>query len=172
MRRKTGVIFIVLIIAIVFGICTSFVLARDKSDNIDTFTPTPLVIETVSTDIVEPDINLSDDEIELIALTTIAEAEGECELGKRMVIDVILNRILSEHFPDSTYGVIYQPNQFSSMWNGRVDRCTVTDDVRQLVIEEAETRMNTYVIFFNAEDFSEYGEPMFQIENHYFSSYE
>lgn len=105
-------------------------------------------------------------------MITIAEAEGECELGKRMVIDVILNRILSKHFPDSAYGVIYQPNQFSSMWNGRVDRCTVTDDVRQLVIEEAETRMNTYVVFFNAEDFSEYGVPMFQIENHYFSSYE
>lgn len=172
MRRKTGVIFVVLIITIVFGICTSFVLARDKSDNIETLTPTPLVIETVSADVVEPDINLSDDEIELIALTTIAEAEGECELGKRMVIDVILNRILSEHFPDSAYETIYQPNQFSSMWNGRVDRCTVTDDVRQLVIEEAINRTNTYVIFFNAEDFSEYGEPMFQIENHYFSSYE
>ena len=112
MRRKTGVIFVVLIITIVFGICTSFVLARDKSDNIETLTPTPLVIETVSADIVEPDINLSDDEIELIALTTIAEAEGECELGKRMVIDVILNRILSEHFPDSAYETIYQPNQF------------------------------------------------------------
>lgn len=172
MRRKTGVIFVVLIITIVFGICTSFVLARDKSDNIETLTPTPLVIETVSADVVEPDINLSDDEIELIALTTIAEAEGECELGKRMVIDVILNRILSEHFPDSAYETIYQPNQFSSMWNGRVDRCTVTDDVRRLVIEEATNRTNTYVIFFNAEDFSEYGEPMFQIENHYFSSYE
>lgn len=171
MQRKKSVIFIVLIIVIAFGIYTSFVLATDKADNVEKFTSTPLVIET-SSEVVEPDINLSDDEIELIALTTIAEAEGECELGKRMVIDVILNRILSKHFPDSAYGVIYQPNQFSSMWNGRVDRCTVTDDVRQLVIEEAETRMNTYVVFFNAEDFSEYGVPMFQIENHYFSSYE
>lgn len=31
----------------------------------------------------------TDEEIELIALVTLAEAEGECEEGKRLVIDTI-----------------------------------------------------------------------------------
>ena len=33
---------------------------------------------------------LSEEDISLIALVTMAEAEGECEKGKRLVIDTIL----------------------------------------------------------------------------------
>lgn len=89
-----------------------------------------------------------------------------------MVIDTILNRIDSEHFPETAYDVIYQPYQFSSMWNGRVDRCEVQDDICGLVKEELEFRTNYDVIFFTAGCYSDYGVPMFQVENHYFSSYE
>lgn len=113
-----------------------------------------------------------EEDISLIALVTMAEAEGECEKGKRLVIDTILNRMDSEHFPDTVYDVIYQPYQFSSMWNGRVDRCEVRDDICQLVKEELEVRTNYDVIFFTAGCYSDYGVPMFQVEHHYFSSYE
>ncbi|WP_288878277.1 MULTISPECIES: cell wall hydrolase [Bacteroidales] len=112
------------------------------------------------------------EDISLIALVTMAEAEGECEDGKRLVIDAILNRMDSEHFPDNVYDVIYQRNQFSSIWNGRVDRCEVRDDICQLVEEELLSRTNTDVIFFTAGEYSKYGVPMFQLGNHYFSSYE
>lgn len=115
---------------------------------------------------------LSEEDISLIALVTMAEAEGECEKGKRLVIDTILNRMDSEYFPDTAYDVIYQPYQFSSMWNGRVDRCEVREDICQLVQEELEVRTNYDVIFFTAGCYSDYGVPMFQVENHYFSSYE
>ena len=115
---------------------------------------------------------LSEEDISLIALVTMAEAEGECEKGKRLVIDTILNRMDSEYFPDTAYDVIYQPYQFSSMWNGRVDRCEVRADICQLVQEELETRTNYDVIFFTAGCYIDYGVPMFQVENHYFSSYE
>ncbi len=120
----------------------------------------------------EKEEQLSDEDIALIALVTMAEAEGECGEGKRLVIDTILNRIDSEHFPDTVYDVIYQPYQFSSMWNGRVDCCEVRDDICQLVKEELECRKNYDVIFFTAGCYSDYGVPMFQVENHYFSSYE
>ena len=110
--------------------------------------------------------------MELIALVTMAEAEGECEEGKRLVIDTILNRVDSEHFPDTVYEVVYQPNQFSSMWNGRVDRCEVRADICDLVYEELESRSNYDVVFFTAGEYSAYGVPMFQVENHYFSRYE
>lgn len=112
------------------------------------------------------------EDIELIALVTMAEAEGECEEGKRLVIDTILNRVDSAYFPDTVYEVIYQPNQFSSMWNGRVERCEVREDICELVYEEVESRSNYDVIFFTAGNYSNYGVPMFQVGNHYFSRYE
>ena len=103
----------------------------------------------------------SDEEIELIALVTMAEAEGESEEGQRLVIDTILNRVDHERFPDTINEVIYQPNQFTSMWNGRVDRCYVI-----------ENRTNHEVMFFTAGRYGKYGTPMFQVGNHYFSSYD
>ena len=114
---------------------------------------------------------LSEEEINLIALVTMAEAEGECEKGKRLVIDVILNRIDSIHFPNTTKEVIYQRNQFTSIWNGRVNRCYVTDEICQLVNEELISRTNYDVLFFTAGNYSAYGSPMFAVDNHYFSSY-
>lgn len=114
---------------------------------------------------------ITDQEIELIALVTMAEAEGESEEGKRLVIDTILNRVDHERFPDSIEEVIYQPSQFSSMWNGRVDRCYVDEAICELVREEIENRTNDEVMFFTAGRYSKYGEPMFIEGNHYFSRY-
>lgn len=127
----------------------------------------PIAIEETEelTEIIE---EMSKEDVELIALVTMAEAEGECEEGKRLVIDTILNRVDSEHFPDTVYEVIYQPNQFSSMWNGRVDRCEVRKDICGLVYEELESRTNYDVVFFTAGEYSAYGVPMFQVGNHYF----
>lgn len=115
---------------------------------------------------------VSEEDISLIALVTMAEAEGECEEGKRLVIDTVLNRVDSVYFPDDIEGVIYQPHQFSSMWNGRINRCEAQDDICQLVREELENRTNEDVIFFTAGHYSKYGVPMFKVEKHYFSSYE
>ena len=115
---------------------------------------------------------LTRDEIELIAQVTMAEAEGEPEEGKRLVIDTILNRVDSPCFPNSVYEVIYQPSQFTSMWNGRSDRCYVREDIYQLVKEELESRTNSDVIFFRTTRYSDYGVPMFQVGHHYFSSYD
>ncbi len=114
---------------------------------------------------------LSQEEIELIALVTMGEAEGESEQGKRMVISTILNRVDHEKFPDTVREVIYQPNQFSCMSDGRIDRCYVREDICQLVREEMENRTNHDVIFFSADHYSNYGSPMFAVGNHYFSSY-
>lgn len=115
---------------------------------------------------------LSQEEIELIALVTMGEAEGETELGKRLVIDTILNRMDDSHFPDTVHDVIYQPDQFSVMWNGRIDRCYVMDDIVELVKEELLERTNYECVFFMAGDYSAYGEPMFQECCHFFSSYD
>lgn len=114
----------------------------------------------------------SEEDIDLIALLTMAEAEGESEYGKRLVIDTILNRVDSEHFPDTVYGVIYQENQFSPISDGRIERCYVDEGIRELVLEEVESRTNYDTIFFHAGRYSNYGTQLFSEGNHYFSSYE
>ena len=50
--------------------------------------------------------------IALIALTMIMEARGQCDLGKAMVADVIMNR----GGEDGVEHVVYQPGQFA-VWN-------------------------------------------------------
>ena len=121
--------------------------------------------------IIEPEITMSQKDIDLIALVTMAEAEGESELGKRLVIDTVLNRMDHSYWPDSAHGVIYQKSQFTSMWNGRVNRCHVRDDIVELVKEELVSRTNDEVVFFRTSHYSKYGQPLFREGNHYFSSY-
>ena len=115
-------------------------------------------------------VTMSDEDIELLALITMAEAEGESELGQRLVIDTVLNRMDSDHFPDTVSEVIYQHNQFSSIDNGRVDRCYVKEEICDLVREELKARVNHEVIFFTKDNYSIYGNPMFKEGNHCFSS--
>ena len=137
----------------------------DEVETIDIVEPIIEAEETVD----EPIISVSNEDVELLALVTMAEAEGESEEGKRMVIDTILNRVDSERFDNTISEVIYAPNQFTSMRNGRVDRCYVADDIYQLVIEELTNRTNYDVLYFTAYQYGAYGTPMFQIGNHYFS---
>ena len=119
----------------------------------------------------ETELPLTDEEIDLIALVTMAEAEGEPELGKRLVIDTVLNRVDGAWWPNTVEKVVYQKHQFTSMWNGRVKRCYVKEDIRQLVIEELRNRTNSEVVFFRTGKYSTYGKPLFKVGHHYFSKY-
>lgn len=161
MRKISKIIILSLIIAFIFTTCSYF-----TGDDVETEKIVALASNNKDVELI------SNEDIELIALVTMAEAEGECEEGKRLVIDTILNRVDSKHFPNTIYDVIYQPNHFSSMWNGRIDRCEVREDICQLVREELESRTNYDVIFFTAGYYSKYGVPLFQVENHYFSKYD
>lgn len=129
----------------------------------------PEIVAVADVVTIESEPKMSREDIELIALLTMAEAEGECEEGKRLVIDTVLNRVDSDEFPNTVKDVIYQKNQFTSMWNGRVDRCYVMEEICQLVEEELESRTNSEVVFFHAGKYGKYGTPLFSVENHYFS---
>lgn len=127
-----------------------------------------ITIESASPIITTESYLLTEDEIDLIAWITMGEAEGESEYGKRLVIDTILNRVDDSCFPDTVNGVVYQKSQFSCVWDGRLDRCSPNDKVRQLVIEELENRTNYDVLFFTADKYGAYGKHLFQEGNHYF----
>lgn len=128
--------------------------------------------DSISQEPVEQAPVYTEEEIRLIALLTMAEAGNQSELGKRLVIDVILNRVDHPSFPNSVHGVIYQKNQFSPIWNGAIERCEVTEENLQLVREEIESRTDHEIIFFRAGRYGDYGVPMYCVGDHYFSSYD
>lgn len=187
MDRACQVICVLIIVAVVttvLGISAVAInFSRDEVENvsIDTTEAVEVMtdiyepIEPVSVDTTKADDpkkpTVSEREIALLALVTMAEAEGEGELGQRLVIDTILNRVDSKQWPNNITDVIYQPGQFSSMWNGRVDRCYVRNDICALVVEELESRTNNDVVYFTAGDYGKYGTPLFREGNHYFSGH-
>ena len=137
-------------------------------------TPREIMIDEyieVVPDYTADDISITDEEVELLALVTLAEAENQTELGQRLVISTILTRVDQNRFPNTIHGVVYQKNAFEAMHNGRVNRVKVTDEMRQLVREEVKSRTDHDVIFFRTGHYSVYGTPMFKEDDHYFSSY-
>lgn len=115
---------------------------------------------------------LSENDRYLLALIAMAEAEGESELGKRLVIDTVLNRVDSCEFPNTIYEVIYQKNQFSSISYGRADKIKdqIDTDIYRLVDDETYIRQNYEVLYFTADHYGQYGSPAFSEGNHYFST--
>lgn len=61
------------------------------------------------------------------------EAGGETITGKIAVVNVVLNRIKSEKFPNSILGVIYQENQFEPVISGAIDNITSSEDSKEAV---------------------------------------
>lgn len=148
-------------------------LNKRLNDISEVVSAAPMVAEEVVVLDEEPAEPLATrEEIELLALCVMAEAEGECEYGQRLVIDVVLNRVDDPHFPDTIYDVIYQKNQFAGMYGDRITRCYVKDELVQLVEEELENRTNEDVVFFRTGHYHSYGVPALQVGAHYFSSYD
>lgn len=62
-----------------------------------------------------PDIDLTLEEMRLLARVIWVEARGESDEGQQAVAEVVLNRIASDSFPDTLEGVIYAEGQFRSL---------------------------------------------------------
>ena len=120
-------------------------------------------------DISNADLITMDDAV-LISKLVLAEAEGEPELGKRLVIDTVLNRLDSSDFPNTVYDVVYQPYHYDPAWDGRIDLFSELDDTFKLVVDEIRHRTNSEVLYFRTDKFHEFGTPMEQVGNHYFST--
>lgn len=99
---------------------------------------------------------------EIIAKVVRAEAGNQDEFGKRLVVDVILNRVDSDEFPDTVRDVIQQKNQFAKGYY-------YTDDDLKIVKEEMECRMDYEIVFFRTGDYHKFGTPAYQHGAHFFS---
>lgn len=60
------------------------------------------------------ELNISTDDVEILAALVYHEARGECFEGQVAVIEVVLNRCLSPEFPDTVEGVVFQ--KYGDVW--------------------------------------------------------
>lgn len=113
------------------------------------------------------------DELELLAHVVYWEAANQDIYGKRLVADVVLNRMNSQSiFKDANTikDVIYQKNQFSTAHligrpvDDRIEECY--EVVQDEIVHEA----NPFILFFSSEGYLPYGDPSFKFQDHYFNT--
>ena len=75
-------------------------------------------------------VSVTNEEVEMLERITEAEATGEGFYGKRLVSNVIINRVLSSDFPNTIKEVIFQSGQFSPITDGRYKSIKVTNETK------------------------------------------
>lgn len=108
------------------------------------------------------------DDLELMAACVEAEAGNQGLDGKRMVADVILNRVEDPAWPNTIEGVITQKYQFSTYWNGAMDSVSITDETFEACKMELKERGWPGIYYFTAGGYGEYGTPWRKVGDHYF----
>jgi len=103
----------------------------------------------------------------LIEQITWLESGNQCDKGQQAVIEVILNRVNSNLFPNSVEGVLSQRNQFTT-WNIR-SRARVTKQVRRNVKKVLKGKTNVLpksTIYFSRAPMN--SRIQAHIQDHYF----
>jgi hypothetical protein len=111
----------------------------------------------------KPEFTFTDEELLMMAGVVHAEAGNQDLLGRRLVADVILNRIENNRFPNTVKGVIYQNGQFSR------PATKIDNEDMQAVIMECQKRIDTNVLWFRTRRYHNIGDPIYQHGAHYFS---
>lgn len=118
-------------------------------------------------------VNLTYEEQCLLLDIAMAEAEGEDSVGKALVMITVLNR--TEHYSAPVGEIIYAPKQFAV---GRMGIQPSEDcyEALGMVIDgwneswiEGDWDHDKKILWFSADGYPMYGEPMFQYGGHYFS---
>ena len=110
-------------------------------------------------------------ELELLAAVVEAEAGNQDMTGKRLVVDVVLNRVDSPLFPDTITEVLEQPGQFTTMWNGAVEDAGYhmqQDDYDAVMMEVTGKRLDYDIYFFTAAEYNASCKPAYIHGDHYF----
>lgn len=117
------------------------------------------------------EIELPQSDIDLLATIVRAEAGNQPLDGKKAVVDVVLNRVDSNQFPNTIRSVIYQEGQFNCINDGNFAKAIYTKDDTdyEAVRLELEERTDTEIVFFQTNSYSSYGTPAYVIGDHYFA---
>lgn len=113
---------------------------------------------------------LTDDEKYLIYQITFLEAGNQSMEGQRAVVEVILNRVLSDKYPDTVEGVLSQSGQFTT-WSYRNSKSHNEEqkEALQLVYEEEPVLTLDYLMFSRGK-FS-WGRNYVKIGDHWFGTF-
>ena len=139
------------------SVCQLPAMAEEVVNDMDTTEVITLVIKG------QDEFTLDEDEMELLAKLVHAEAGNQDQVGKRLVVDVVLNRMMDSSFPDTIGGVIYQSGQFTR------PATFYTESDMQAVIEECQRRIDTEILWFRTGTYHNVGTPAYQHGAHYFS---
>lgn len=110
-------------------------------------------------------------DLELLAQLIHAEAGNQDLDGKRLVADVVLNRV-DAGFENNIEAVIYQSGQFSCIDDGNFDKAAyevTQEDFDVAYMEMTGERLDTELVWYRTEHYSSYGTPAYKHGDHYFS---
>ena len=108
--------------------------------------------------------------VELMAKVVEAEAGNQNLLEKRMVADVILNRVGDKDFPDTIVDAIFQENAFSVINNGMYEQVEVTEETWSAVWMELNEVSYPELFYFCSTGYHKYGTPWNKIGDLYFNT--
>lgn len=96
--------------------------------------------------------SMTKDEIYLLKNITWAEANNQSIDGQRAVMEVVFNRVLHEHYPDSVMSVLSQKGAFET-WKYRHDVASDDnqDEALNLISSEAKPILQQYLERFQAK---------------------
>ena len=119
----------------------------------------------------EEEASVSQADLDLLATVIRAEAGNQSQAGKRAVADVILNRVISDEFPDSIAEVVYQEGQFTCVRDGNFYEAVYTKDETdyEAALAELSGVTDSEILYFQTNSYSPYGTPAYIIGDHYFA---
>lgn len=111
-------------------------------------------------------INVTDEDIELMARVVMSES-SICDIDtKYAVASTIVNRVLSEDFPNTVFEVVHAINAYSTQDNGIPDA-----DCYKAVEWALKYRVfPTNMFYFRIGNYHSFGKPLVEIDGVYFST--
>ena len=141
------------------------VIYEELGPSEDSADPLPVAYEMTEEELAEESYY---DSLEVLAALVHAEAGNQDMIGKRLVAEVVLNRVESESFPDTVRDVIFQPRQFAPVWDGALDRAIPTEEDFEAVRLAIGDRLDPAILYFTGGGYGKYGTPAFKHGDHYF----
>lgn len=111
------------------------------------------------------------EESQLLMHLAQAEAEDQGEDGMWLVMSVVMNRVNDPDWPDNITDVIYQKNQFSPVWDGRLYTVELSDDVHNALTRIESGDVAPEIIAFDkkeSNDLEKYFRAVFGYRDHVF----
>ena len=186
-RRVAGMLTLLTVLAALVLYAASYTWTEPE-DKLDPPEIDPLPLTTVTTVEAAPPVTLapvaeseavsryagieiSDEDVYILACLVYHESRGECFDGQVAVVEVVLNRMLSDYFPDTVEEVVFQ--KYGDVWqfSPAPYLYSAEPDKEQYLavhtaIEEREHILSEDTVYFSTAPYNESVDMI--IGNHYF----